>query len=631
MPRQSTLATLAGLLIIAIQAVGQTTSYPLPRNWQQALAKGTRTTTGEPGPNYWQNHARYQFDVSVSVKKRLLKGQGTITYFNQSPDTLDRLVFNLYQDIFRMGNSRDWDVGTPDLHSGTTINSLQWDGVTINPNDQTKVNRLGTKLVLRTGRKVFPGDSTVVSISWEVPIPATRTIRMGKYSDSVVFVAYWYPQVAVYDDIDGWDMISYGGSVEFYNDFNDYLINIKVPKGYVAWATGLIQNRTEVFSDLILARLHQAESSTEVVRVIDVADYRKKQVFRKHAPQVFRFEARHVPDFSFGLGHGLVWDAVAVSTDADGNHILASAVYPAGARHWNKVAYFSQLSIEYMSKQMPGIPFPYPHMTTMHNGKAAGGMETPMMAINGAPSQEQGNFSLTFHEIAHTYMPFYMGTNEKKYAWMDEGWATLWPHKLTDSLYPSNNYIAQLIRGYENQAGTENDLPPMVPNQFMAANYPSLRLASYVRPALAYYFLEQTLGSGLFRKALQHYMHTWNGKHPIPLDFFAAFEKVADQDLSWFFMPWFYQSAYADLALRKITPANEVVVENSGGLPLPVHITVTFADDTTEDIVRDARVWQNGTTLLLPISSNKPVREVKLGNPLIPDVNKKDNILIYID
>lgn len=626
----------SGLIIAAMFCVessnAQNSNYPLPRNWQKALENQTRTTNGLPGERYWQNHAKYQLNAALSVKKSMLKGQGTITYFNNSPDTLDRLVFNLYQDIFRKGNSRDWDLGTDDLHDGTKILSLKWNERSVEPKDQTKVNRLGTKLVVRPGMKIAPGDSVKIETQWEVHIPSKRTVRMGKYSDTVVFVAYWYPQIAVYDDIDGWDMISYGGSVEFYNDFNDYDIKIDVPKPYVVWATGEMQNASQIFSNEVLSRLSTAKSSETVVRIIDTEDYKGNKVFRKGAAKTYHFVAKGVPDFSFGAGLNLVWDAVSVSIDNKGGYIFASAVYPRGARHWDKVAKFSQLSIEYMSKTMPGISFPYPHMTTMHNGKGAGGMETPMMAINGAPSSESGNFSLTFHEIAHTYMPFYMGTNEKKYAWMDEGWATLWPHKLTDSLFPSSNYIANLMRGYEQAAGTENDLPPMIPNQFMAANYSALRLGSYVRPAAAYYFLEKTLGSKTFATALRYYMNTWHGKHPIPLDFFSAFEKVADTDLKWFFGPWFYDRAYPDLSLRKITPENQIVVENIGGLPLPVNIKITFADDSIEEIGLNADVWRSGQrTILVPMSKKLPVREAELGNPVIPDVNRRDNKLIIID
>lgn len=614
------------------QSTAQTTTNTFPINWQRAIEKQTRTTNGNPGEKYWQNHARYQLNATLSVKKSRIKGQGRIKYFNNSPDTLDRLVFNLYQDIFRKGNSRDWDLGVADLHDGTSILSLRWGDSPINPQDQTKVNRLGTKLIVRPGMKILPGDSIEIEISWVVPIPSKRTVRMGKYSDSIVFVAYWYPQIAVYDDIDGWDMISYGGSVEFYNDFNDYEVSLKVPANYLVWATGTLVNAEQIFSEPILKRIQQARQSEKVVRIIDASDYKRRNVFRKGAVKEFKFSAYGVPDFSFGVGLGLIWDAVSASIDNEDGSILASAVYPAGAVHWNKVAHFSQLSIEYMSKQIPGIAFPYPQMTTIHNGKSAGGMETPMMAINGAPSTESGNFILTFHEIAHTYMPFYMGTNEKKYAWMDEGWATLWPHKLTDSLYPSGHYITQLMRGYEQVAGTENDLPPMIPNQFMSANYSSLRLASYVRPAVAYYFLEQTLGAEIFTAALRQYMHTWKGKHPIPSDFFATFERVADSDLSWFFDPWFYDRAYPDLALRKITPDNQIVVENLGGLPLPVNIKVTFVDDTTEEFMLKPDVWRSGkSSLMIPLTSRLPVRELELGDRTIPDVNRKNNKLIIID
>lgn len=259
-------------------------------------------------------------------------------------------------------------------------------------------------------------------------------------------------------------------------------------------------------------------------------------------------------------------------------------------------------------------------------------MESPMMANNGSPDDAADRLGLTFHEIAHSYMPFYMGTNEKKYAWMDEGWASLWPAFLLDSLYPDDLYLEKRIAAFEKTAGKEMDIPPMVPSQLLGADYSSLRLASYTRPAFTYYFLIDALGKEVFMKALHHYMNTWNGKHPMPLDFIRSFELVADQDLSWFFKPWLFNNAYPDLSIKKITENGKVVIENKGGLPLPILLYITYSDQSHESISFSSAIWSdNETAVIIEVPQAKPIQSLSLGSKKVPDVNPKDNFLLRID
>ncbi len=611
----------------------QQDSYHISRTFQKAISKQTRSSSGLPGKNYWQNESKYIMKVDFEPETGLVNGIADIAYFNNSPDTLKRLVFNLYQDILRKGNSRDWDLGTDDLHDGTLIRNMKINDNYLDMNNSRKSFRQGTKLIVLPDEAILPGDSVNVSVSWEVKIPTKRTVRMGKYSDSVFFVAYWYPQIAVYDDIDGWDMISYGGSVEFYNDFNDYEVEITVPGNFGVWATGLLQNPDEVFHKEIVARYFNAWESDQVIPIITAEDYSRNKVFISSEKLSFKFKAESVPDFSFGIGAGMLWDAVSVEVDKNTKRrILADAVYSTGDAHYENVAEYSKMSVNYMSKVTPGVPFPYPQMTTFSSGRKSGGMESPMMAINGAPDDAPNTLGLTFHEIAHTYMPFFMGTNEKKYAWMDEGWATLWPHVLVDSIFPDYRYLERTVAGFEAVAGFEMDIPPMVPNHLLGAAYPSLRLGSYVRPAMAYHFLENALGADAFSFALKSYMHFWQGLHPSPLDFFKVFEMAADQDLYWFFKPWFYENAYPDLSIRKITKDKMIVIENTGGLPLPVYLEMFFTDGSKEIVEFNTSIWNNGDkTVVIQSPEDKFLQEVRLGNKRIPDVNKKDNVMLLID
>ncbi|MDD4373841.1 MAG: M1 family metallopeptidase [Bacteroidales bacterium] len=594
---------------------------------QKAIQKGTRTLLGMPGKNYWQNHADYKIKVRFDPESAMVSGIADITYFNESPDTLNYLVFNLYQDIFRKGNSRNWDIGSLDLHDGTTIISIKIGDQLITSQDK-KWNRQGTKLTLKLDRALGPESQIQLSVDWELKIAEVISIRMGKYSDSSFFIAYWYPQIAVYDDIYGWDKISYGGSVEFYNDVNNFDVTIEVPKNWVVWATGELQNKSEVFHQSLVEKIEHASQSDSIVKLINQSDYLKNRVFRSNDKQLtYHFMANAVPDFSFAAAQGFNWDAsrLYVNTRFD-KAVFISAVYPEKALSGQEIARYSRQSIDYMSRFEPGLPFPYPYMTTFLNGRRGGGMETPMMANNGDPESMADAFGLTFHEIAHNYMPFYMGINEKKYAWMDEGWARIWPQLMVDSLFAEHDYLARLVSSYENAAGYENDIPPMIPNHLLAADYSSLRLASYTRPSLAYAFLQDALGAATFKKALHHYMVTWAGKHPLPIDFFRAMEVASNEDLSWFINPWFYQNAYPDLALVKVTGDNQVVVENRGGLPLPVCLTVIYDDGKQQTVCESTAVWKdNLSQCIIRFDTERKIAEVWLGNELIPDTSRENN------
>jgi hypothetical protein len=605
--------------------------YPVSSEFRKAVSDQTRTLTGLPGRAYWQNSTDYFIDAVLDTKKLELSGSLEAVYYNNSPDTLDRLVFNLYQDIFRKGNSRDWDLGKKDLHDGMLISNILINGIKIDVKDFASVSRSGTKLLVKN-LNLIPAGKHHIKIDFSVKLPEHRTVRMGKYSDSVIFVAYWYPQIAVYDDLDGWDMISYGGSVEFYQDINNYQVSLRVPAEFNVWATGFLQNPEEVYPIPIYKRYLKSLESDEVVRIITAKDLINNKQASDRKFLVWKYQANEVPDFSFAAAIGHLWDGRMVKTDPHNRQTFVESVYPANAAHWDKVAGYAAQSITDMSFRQPAHPFPYPKMTNFCNGRISGGMETPMMANNSAPSDAANLFGLTYHEIAHSYVPFFMGTNEKKYAWMDEGWASLWPAYLVDSLFSDYGYMIRTMATFQDFAGKELDIPPMVPNHLLSASYPALRHSSYVRPAVAFYFMEIMLGSEVYKQSILEFMHRWKGRHPHPLDLFYTIEQVADMDLAWFIKPWFYETAYPDLAVRKITNDRKIVVENIGGLPMPVELMITYTNGSQENYSLPVSVWsQQNKYALAEIKSELPIREVVLGNQFIPDTWKKNNVLLIID
>jgi aminopeptidase N len=275
---------------------------------------------------------------------------------------------------------------------------------------------------------------------------------------------------------------------------------------------------------------------------------------------------------------------------------------------------------------MPGIPYPYPELTVF-NGR--GGMESPMMVNDGSSGSRAGTVGVTSHEIAHTYFPFYMGTNERKYAWMDEGWAVMLPFEFQSRSVEGNDPLKRNVMTYSAVAGREIEMPLMVLSVFLQGN--SYRIASYSRSGVAYYMLRQTLGDELFKKALHTYMKRWAGKHPLPYDFFFSFNDATGEDLSWFWKPWFYEFGYPDLAINNVKVDGDVVtvtVIKKGIIPVPVSVSAFANDeDKPEAVISEtASVWADGkTSVTLKLKTKKPITKIVLGDDYIPDSDKSNN------
>jgi hypothetical protein len=455
---------------------------------------------------------------------------------------------------------------------------------------------------------------------------------MGAYQDSSFFISLWYPQIAVYDDIDGWDKYFYTGNQEFYNDFKNFNVEITVPDSFLVWATGILENPRQILDDKYLARYNKAHQSDSVIHIIRSEDYRRDSIFREKGEHTFLFKADFVPDFAFAVGYNFLWDGINLSLKKDKKDIFISAAFREESEDFKEVAEIAYETIKYLSKELPGIPYPYPEMTVF-NGR--GGMEYPMIINDGSSSTRKGTVHLTSHEITHTYFPFYMGINEGKYAWMDEGWAQMLPFVLQERLAEKYDPIGYVSRSYAKAAGREMDVPLMVPSIIIGGNsyHPTYRNAAYNRPAMAYLFLKDLLGEKLFKKALQTYMERWNGKHPLPYDFFYTFDNIVGEDLSWYWKPWFFETGYPDLAVKDVVPSNKgisIIVSKEGNIPVPVKLQIIFSDSTQDSLYQTAKIWKNGQKeyLFYLDIGHKSVKKVELDCSHIPDVNKENNTWI---
>jgi len=341
-----------------------------------------------------------------------------------------------------------------DLTDGTSIVSLNINGNDININETKNVRRSTTNMYVFLENKLLPGDSLQLDIDWEFNIPRKRWVRMGNYGNDRLFIAYWYPQIAVYDDVDGWDRIEYLGTVEFYNDFNNYNVTIETPPGFTVWATGELENINQLYTEKVVENYNKAKKSDNVINIFSFSDTKNNKVLKSNETNQWHFIADHVPDFTFGVSKYSNWDGTSIIADkVTGRRVFVDVVYPDSVDSFDEGAYFAKESVKFMVDSLPGYPFPYSHITSFCNGRKRGGMESPMMVNEGDPSDREQAIGLIFHEISHSYFPFYMGTNERKYAWMDEGWATWLTYGILDQMEPDNNYFENVSNSFQDLSG----------------------------------------------------------------------------------------------------------------------------------------------------------------------------------
>jgi hypothetical protein len=610
------------LMLLVATGISAQTNVFIPRNLRPAYEKGTRSLDGRPGPKYWQNRANYQIDVSLEPSKKKVEGEETVVYYNESPDTLNTLRIKLAHDLYKKGGQRNEDIAAADIDDGTQIDQISVNGKTM---DIKKMRRYNTFLDVRlTGAPLVPKSSVTVHIKWSYTMPSdSNATRECVCDPTTFFVAYWYPQIGVYDDLQGWINTPYNGLQEFYNDFNNYDVTINLPAGYMVWATGEWQNAMDMLEMPYLDKWKKAHTSSDVTAIFTEQDLKKGGVFKKAKRHVFKFKATDVPDFTFAASDHYNWDASSVVVDdKTGRRTFVSAAYDSKSKDFSRVAGIAANGVRLMSTWLPGYPFPYPS-ETVFNGND--GMEYPMM-VNDASVGGGDPTDLTIHEVSHTYFPFMMGINEQHYAWMDEGWASFFDFNLGDSLNRTKNGS---LRGYSYVAGKEADVPLMT----LSSNLTGMAYgtASYARPQAAYVVLLDQLGYETFHRCMVEYMDRWKGKHPSPIDFFATWNNVSGQNLDWFWKPWFYEWGYPDLGIQGVVrneAANHdwVTIERKGTFPVPLHLEITYSDGTQSTIHEPASLWSDGKTMYkVAAAAGKTVKSARLGSRVIPDSNTKDN------
>jgi len=618
------LFSIALLIALGGYAVSAQELY-MPRNIKAAYTKGTRSMNGQPGPNYWQNHGKYNMAIKVDAETKIVSGQEEIVYSNNSNDTLKTLAIRFVNNLHKPTSPRAGSVGEDFLSSGLHISLFSVDG------DSYTVDSKGWGTVesIRLKKPLAPKSKISVKIDWDYPL-SKQSGREGQIDPNSFFVAYSYPRISVYDDYNGWDRIPHTDRAEFYNDFNDYVFSVKAPKNYVVYATGDFLNPDEVLQPEIAARLKKSYNTDEVVHIATAEELKNGKVTAQKDWNTWKFKTDHITDVTFALSNHYVWDGGSVVVDSKtGRRASAQAAYNAstGKDFLNSVKYNIN-ALSWFSNNWPGIPYPYVK-TIAFQGFAD--MEYPMMVNDSNFDDPVFAQLVQDHEVAHTYFPFYMGINETRYAYMDEGWATTFEYligiaengkKAADDFYKKFR-----VNSYIKDKSTEEDQPVIsMSDQVSGVGYGN---NSYGKASLSYLALKDMLGDATFKKALHHYMNTWNGKHPIPWDYFNSMNAGSGQNLNWFFQNWFFTNHYLDLAIGKVassTGKSTVTVKNIGGFAIPFDVIVNYTDGKTETLHQTPAVWKvNQKETTIAIKSAKKIKIITLDNGIYVDATPKDN------
>jgi hypothetical protein len=600
--------------------VAAQTNLPIPANIQRAYTGLTRDRSGKPGSHYWQNTADYSIRVQFNPLNRLLDGSVGIDYVNNSPDTLKKVVCKLYPNLYQIQAVRSIQIAPADLTSGVVIKSVRVDDA---PLDSVYISIKGTNMVLR-GHAIPPHGRVHYDIAYSYVLNKGSFVRTGQIDTGAFFIAYFFPRIAVYDDIDGWNEYPYTGQYEFYNDYGRFRAAIVVPGDYQVWGTGTLENPDEVYQPLFLERLDRAGRSDSVTDIVTERDIAAGCITHPGVVHTWKFYADSVTDLAIGISNHYVWKAASPVVDpATRRRTRVDAVFNPGHPEYAPIIDYAVKTVDIMSRVFPGVPYPYAHETVFDGPDE---MEFPMMVDNMPFRKKTDALELTAHEIFHTLFPFYVGTNETKYSFMDEGWATL-----TEFWFPTLMDTAAIHYDFSdanNSAGSEQDVPIMTltPQLMGAARFSDKDL----KPALGYLYVKEMLGDRLFLKALQFYIINWKGKHPTPYDFFYCMNTGSGVNLDWFWKNWFFEKNVPDLAIGAVHHRSDrytVVIENRGTGIVPIHLHVWYKGGRETTVIRDINCWKNGNkTVLLSFPAAQPVEKLVLGNEEDLDVDKSNNI-----
>ena len=602
----------------------------------------TRAATGEPNVGYWQNKADYEIAVVLNEMTSEISGTVTISYKNNSPHALPFLWLQLDQNLFdkksrgqarmpvdsrsRYGDSKSTFSG------GYKIKSVQVAG------EKSAANYVvtDTRMQIRLAEAVKAGgDAIKIIIAYSFTLPEYGADRCGilKTKNGNIFaVAQWYPRMCVFDDVEGWNTEPYLGPSEFYLEYGNFNVSITAPSSHIVVCSGELQNETEVLTRDQVSRLAEARKSDTTVMIRKASEVNYPSSRPAKGTLTWRYKISNARDVAWASSKAFIWDAAKMNLPS-GKASLAMSVYPvesSGEKGWSRSTEYTKGSIENYSKRW--FEYPYPVATNVASN--VGGMEYPGIVFCGYKAETDGLFGVTDHEFGHTWFPMIVGSNERKYGWMDEGFNTF-INSLADDDFNNGEY-----------KGEQTKMDQMAPYLFGKTTEPILTtpdamkegnigIALYFKPGYGLELLRnQIIGPERFDYAFRSYIKNWAFKHPTPWDFFRSMENAAGEDLGWFWKGWFIENYKLDQSIVSVKYENNlpsqgatVTIANLDQMAMPVILVYETKSGIKGEIKLPAEVWNNTAIWKVKLPIKEELVHVEIDpDKVFPDMNFDNNV-----
>ncbi|MBX3364262.1 MAG: hypothetical protein KF866_05790 [Phycisphaeraceae bacterium] len=645
---------------------------PLP--WRPPT--DARLASGVPGHAYWQNTADYVIAVELDAEHRRLSGRQVVTYTNHSPDRLDYIWVHLEQNLFhpmskgarltrpggRFGNRDDHEGGLilgpvvelrtgerpsesrPAPNDNRTLvqpETVSWQDL-VGPNAGPiepailDMNVFDTVGRIDLAEPLQPGGIIRLAFEFTFEIPAYGSDRLGieRVEQGTIFqIAQWFPAICKYDDVHGWNHLPYLGQGEFFTDFGTYEVFITVPRNHLVAATGVLQNEAQVLTPAQTARLEQARRTSRTVLVRSADEVGDPQSRPAGAgPLTWHFKAHDVRTFAWASSEAFIWDAATVHDSSV--RTLVHSFYPAEALPlWGQSTDMLRFAIEGYNARW----FEYPYPTAINVNGIVGGMEYPMIVFCRERRNERGLYGVTTHEIGHNWFPMIVNTDEKRYAWMDEGLTTFINYYSTLERYPDDEPRRGNARPFVPSMLRDDQQPLMTPSDQVRPG--ALGMLMYAKTAVGLVMLrEYILGPERFDFAFRRYIREWAFKSPQPEDFFRCMQDASGEDLTWFWRGWFYETGLLDQAVTAVEPERDragnptgdmlVTFENLRELVMPLEYDVFFADGSVRRHMLPVEAWYTTNRWVTRVRTDGRtiVRIIVDPRELLPDINPDNNV-----
>ena len=567
-------------------------TIPITRSFERGLAAGTRDSTGRPGPRYWQLRVDYRINARLEPELGQVSGTSVISITNPSSTRLDSVALRLYQNRFTATGTRVRN--PPSVTAGMRLTRLVANGGVVDSLDQLAPPWATPTVVLVPLTTPIPaGGSGTLEVGWvaEVPnVPEGRrgAARGGRRGSRVFQVAQWYPQVAKFDDLRGWDLEPHLGASEFYNNYGSYDVTLDLPAGWLVGATGTLQNPAEVLSPMVRQRLARVTESDSQQVIVGPSERGVGGATRDGDRLAWHFAADSVNDFAWAASADYLWDATRATIPGQGT-IPVNLFYLPEHQRYLQTGAMARHALEFYSALW--FPYAFPQFTQVDGPE--GGMEYPMLTMSGP------NFGVTDHEIGHQWWPMMVGTNETWYGWMDEGFNDYMNILSGADFRNQPAVLDSLGMSFGETALAESQAPMMWDNNYGG---PFTTYVTYDKASMMLSMLGGIVGDSTVVRAMRSYAQTWRFRHPSPWDFMFAMNRELGRDLGWFWYYWLFTTETSDGGIARVEQRGSrtrVTVRQGGEMPAPVVLRVEFAADGPPPQARTRNAVIDGRTALV--------------------------------